>query len=62
MAARRGEKGFSHLVSEAIEVYLERTEQFAEKRKLALQLRGSLPEKSANRMLAEAMKLRESWR
>lgn len=62
IAARRGEKGFSHLVSEAIDAYLERIERNDEKLKQALRLRGCLPEESANHMLAEAMQMRESWR
>jgi hypothetical protein len=62
LAARRGEKGFSKLVAEAIELYLETLSRDEEKRQAALQLRGSLTEEEADAMRAATSSLRQSWR
>ena len=62
LSARRGEKGFSQLVSEAIEAYLATVAQDAGKRRRALLLRGSISPKEADSMQKEAAALRGSWR
>jgi len=62
MAARRGEKGFSSIVSEAIELLLAAQSALDEARGRALGLRGSLGEREANDLRKEASQLRAEWR
>ena len=62
LAARRKEKGFSRIVSEAIEQYLEALDRVAADRRKALKLRGSLSPRQAQRLEAEAARIRSSWR
>jgi predicted transcriptional regulator len=62
LAARRGEKGFSDLVSEAIESFLANLERRETARRDALKLRGSLSDTEADEMRAVAKTLREHWR
>lgn len=62
LAARRGEKGFSRIVEEAIEAYLETVKENEERRRRALQVRGSLSSKEVERLRQETAALRKSWR
>ena len=62
LAARRGEKGFSSVIAEAIEEHLRRVASAGEARARALQLRGRLSEKEATQLRGTADALRESWR
>ena len=62
LAARRREKGFSGIVSEAVEAYLRALDSDASARQEALRQRGSLSAKEAERLRARASALRESWR
>jgi predicted transcriptional regulator len=62
LAARRREKGFSGIVSEAVEAYLRALDSDATAREGALQQRGSLSAEEAERLRAQAASLRESWR
>ena len=62
LAARRKEKGFSRIVSEAIEQYLEALDRAAADRRKALKLRGSLSPRQAQRLEAETARIRSSWR
>lgn len=62
LAARRGEKGFSRLVGEAIERYLESLEDEEQAREEALALRGALSDEQADELEASVGALRESWR
>lgn len=62
LAARRGQKGFSDVLAEAIETYLTSLSRDEEKRQAALQLRGSLTEKEADELRKATRSLRESWR
>jgi len=62
LAARRGEKGFSRLVGEAIERYLESLEDEEQAREDALELRGALSDEQADELEARVGALRESWR
>ena len=64
LAAARGEKGFSHLVREAIERYLivEGDSERRRRAEAALSVLGRLPEKAADRMEETRSRLRESWR
>lgn len=62
IAARRGEKGFSHLVREALETYLVDQQEIEEKRKRALKLRGALTDNEGDRLLKATRRIRDSWR
>jgi hypothetical protein len=62
LAARRKEKGFSRIVSEAIEQYLEALDRTEAVRRKALKLRGSLSPGQAERLETEATRIRSSWR
>lgn len=62
LAARRGEKGFSAIVAEAIEVYLSEQARGETRRKAALGLKGSLSGPEAEELRRAAASLRESWR
>jgi metal-responsive CopG/Arc/MetJ family transcriptional regulator len=62
LAAQRGEKGFSGIVREAIEVYLK---QHRAKRELvaqALKLKGTFSDAEADALEASVRQLRERWR
>ena len=62
LASRRGQKGFSAVVEEAIETYL-RGEAERDKRRRTLRgLAGSLSKKEADALRRTARSLRESWR
>lgn len=62
MAARRGEKGFSKLVQQALDSYLRVQAGEEEKRRRALMLKGALASGEADRLRTATRKLRESWR
>ena len=62
IAARRGEKGFSSVIAEAIESHLQQVAQNEGARRRALSLRGSLSRKQAESLRRAATALRESWR
>ena len=62
MAARRGEKGFSSLVGEALEAYLRERKRDSAARRKALSLRGALSEREAARLRRHAAAVRASWR
>jgi hypothetical protein len=62
IAARRGEKGFSNVLSEAVESYLGSEAERDRRRQRALQLRGALRREDAVRLRKEAASLRASWR
>jgi hypothetical protein len=62
LAARRREKGFSGIVSEAIEQYLEALDRAEANRRKALKLRGSLSRRQAERLETETAGIRGSWR
>lgn len=62
LAARRGEKGFSSLVSEAIQAYLDRVGDGEAGRRRALAMRGTLSTKEADRLRRHVVGLREHWR
>ncbi len=62
LAARRGEKGFSALIAEALDVYLKGVAEAAGRRKAALALRGTLRGKHAEALRAAAWAIRERWR
>ena len=62
LAARRGEKGFSSVIEEALESYLEKGAARERTRNRALKLRGSLPAAEAERLRRETEVLRGFWR
>ncbi|HQT95417.1 MAG: hypothetical protein B7Z68_09575 [Acidobacteria bacterium 21-70-11] len=62
MAGRRGEKGFSRLVEEAVDRYIAEELSRAEPRRAALAARGSLARVEAADLAARVAAIRESWR
>jgi metal-responsive CopG/Arc/MetJ family transcriptional regulator len=62
IAARRGEKGFSKLIDEAVDLYLKTVAADEEQRQQALLLQGCLGKKDADQLRAATTALRESWR
>ncbi len=62
IAARRGEKGFSNVIAEAIEQYLVTDAENARKRQTAQALRGALTEDEADELDRTVRAIRESWR
>ena len=62
LAARRGEKGFSSVIAEALESYLEGMAEREHLRRRALRLRGTLPRAEAEGLRHEAGTLRRIWR
>ncbi len=62
LAARRGLKGFSELVAEALETYLRaQTDRAAQRRRAAL-LKGALTAREAQELRSAAEALRRAWR
>lgn len=62
IAATRGEKGFSHLVQEALDLYLREHDKIADRRKAADRLMGSWGTKEADAAVKEIRKVRAQWR
>jgi len=62
LAARRGEKGFSAVLEEAVDNYLAATRESERTRKRALALRGTFRPREAERLRSAAAKIREFWR
>jgi len=62
LAARRGEKGFSKLVDEAIARYLREVRGNDERVKAALGVLGTLDDEAAEHMLETSRGLRATWR
>lgn len=62
VAARRGLKGFSPIVSEAIHRYLAGEAEREDARRRALDLRGALEASEAEALRRETHDLRSSWR
>ena len=62
MAARRGEKGFSSIVAEAIETYLVDQDALLERQKMAVKLKGNLSEDEAADLQEEMEQIRRLWR
>jgi hypothetical protein len=62
LASRRGEKGFSSVLAEAIDTYLRSEDERAKRREILLSLGGSIAEKEGERLREVTRKLRESWR
>jgi hypothetical protein len=62
MAAKRGEKGFSGVIREALEAYLGAEAERQRRREKALRLRGALRPREADRLRKKVTALRSSWR
>lgn len=62
LAARRGDKGFSGIVQEALDHYFEGEEERAAKVARAIDALGTLEPGEADRLEKEVCKLRGSWR
>lgn len=62
LAARKGEKGFSTVLAEAIEEYLNGERKRAQRRETLLALRGSLSDKQAEELRSYTKELRQHWR
>ena len=62
MAARRGVKGFSALVEEALDRYFAAEEERLESVRKALGVLGGLPDEEADRLERDVGRLRRSWR
>lgn len=62
IAARRGEKGFSHLVQDALDRYLADEENRSARIEAALGVAGSLDEKAGRALESSVRQLRKTWR
>ena len=62
LAAQRGEKGFSSIVREALDIYIKQHRAKREVIAQALKLQGSFSDGEADALEASVRQLRESWR
>lgn len=62
LAARRGEKGFSRLVQEAIDRLLAEDDSREVRTKAALALEGSMGTQEADELLSSVVRIRSTWR
>jgi predicted DNA-binding protein len=62
LAARRGEKGFSKVVREALDHYLNKVDSREDAVREALGVLGSLDEEAADHFLDTSRRMRETWR
>jgi hypothetical protein len=62
LASRRGQKGFSAVLGEAIESYLLGEVDRQKRRQAFLALAGSISETDANELHQKIQELRENWR
>lgn len=62
LAAQRGEKGFSSVIREALDLYLRQHRARREAVTRALALRGSFSEEDASALEASVRRLRGTWR
>jgi predicted transcriptional regulator len=62
LAARRGQKGFSGVIEEAVELYLRQDATRNEARRRALGRRGSLGRRDAEQLRAAVEEWRGHWR
>ncbi len=62
LAAQRGEKGFSSIIREALDLYIRQHRARKALVAQALELRGTFSDDEADALEASARKLRETWR
>lgn len=61
-AADQGDKGFSHIIEEALEFYFGLEDQTAEARKKVLRLKGSFNQQEADQLRSNIEEIRRQWR
>ena len=61
-AAKRGEKGFSSIVQEALDHYFEASADRRERVARGIKVLGALAEPAADRLAKDVRRLRRSWR
>jgi hypothetical protein len=61
-AAKRGEKGFSSIVQEALDHYFEAAADYRARAERGIKVLGTLADPAAERMEKDARQLRRSWR
>lgn len=62
LAARRGEKGFSGVLEEAVDAYLDIANEQASKAKRIIDLAGTVPPEDADALILATKEIRGSWR
>lgn len=62
LAAQRGEKGFSSLIREALDLYMKHHRARREAVASALRVKGSFSDEEAEALRASVEKLRGAWR
>jgi predicted CopG family antitoxin len=62
LAAQRGEKGFSSLIREALDLYMKQHRARREAVASALRVKGSFSDEEADALQESVGKLREVWR
>jgi hypothetical protein len=62
LAAKRGERGFSRLVQEALERYLENIDEHGRRVRSAISVLGKIDDKSAQELETAVRALRKTWR
>ena len=62
LAASRGDKGFSNVVAEALELYLETQRRRTDVIQSALALKGSLKSAEAADLATKTQEIRANWR
>lgn len=62
LAANRGEKGFSSILAEAIQAYLDEEKERRSRREKFMSLGGSISKEEGNELRASVQRLRENWR
>lgn len=62
LAARRGRKGFSDIVNEAIEMYLKLLTGAGSLRSKLVKFRGALPSEDAEALRKRVYQIHRSWR
>ena len=61
LAARRGDKGFSNLVSEALDSFLESVDERERRRAIALRLRGCWKPQEAETLRETVARAQQAW-
>jgi hypothetical protein len=62
VAAKRGDKGFSAVIREALDSFFDRQLEAERVRRKALRLRGTFPKAEADRLRKVTTAIREQWR
>lgn len=62
LAANRGEKGFSTVIAEALDLYLAEQKDRAGAIRKALAMKGSMSPAEAEGLLAQTRRIRSNWR